>query len=102
MTLKRGPSPSRSLHRCFSISPSRSALSLIPPSCLNVCQGATDCVFGICISMQCEGDDDDWIEIFSCSAFLEGCSNGLLCTMQSCGCPLLALASLLSSRPVLS
>ena len=54
----------------------------------------TDCAFGICISRQCEGDDDDWIEIFSCSAFLEGCSNGPLCTMQSCGCPLLALASL--------
>ena len=34
-------SPFRSLHRCFSVSPSRSALSLIPPSCLNVCQGAT-------------------------------------------------------------
>jgi hypothetical protein len=42
------------------------------------------------------------IEIFSCSAFLEGCSNGSLCAMQSCGCALLALASLLSSRPVLS
>jgi hypothetical protein len=38
------------------------------------------------------------IEIFSCSAFLEGCSNGSLCAMQSCGCALLALASLLSSR----
>ena len=62
----------------------------------------TDCVFGICISMQCEGDDDDWIEIFTWSVFLEGCSNGSLCAMQSCGCALLALASLLSSRPVLS
>ena len=62
----------------------------------------SDCAFGICISMQCEGDDDDWIEIFSCSVFLGGCCNGSLCAMQSCGCALLALASLLSSRPVRS
>ena len=63
----------------------------------------TECAFGICISMQCEGDGDDWVEIFTCSAFLEGCSNGSLCAMQSsCGCALLALASLLSSRPVRS
>ena len=59
-----------------------------------------DSAFGICISMQCEGDDDDWVEIFSCPVFLRGCSNGSLCAMQSCGCALLALASLLSSRPV--